>query len=313
MTKIPQMQEELSSRGGALSPVAEKEKPEKLKRKKGRSTRKQARLLERNASVGEMEASLPVRSEHSLQQQQQPSKQAIGTPPAKYRSSLSRSLPHGQRSMLSTSTMSSSLVASVESTDLNPPSLRPSIKPIRPELPPESPRRARLHSLFKWSHEAKLRTEPLNLADPPEGTDSLTKSVRGTGTPDSLLTRSKSTPNLQQYRLTPKWPTRRLAFTNFHAQFYEHNNTDPPVAAPYQQPHKNQSKEAPLLSPNNLLSIIEPCSMREVLTLQGFQEEFVPAEDHFMNYSDILDNQSLVSACTNQTYLVAAVNALNEP
>jgi hypothetical protein len=45
-----------------------------------------------------------------------------------------------------------------------------------------------------------------------------------------------------------------------------------------------------------MLDIMEPCSVREVLAFNGFQGGFDDASQNQMNYSDILDNNSMADS-----------------
>uniref|UniRef100_A0A7S1YB28 Uncharacterized protein n=1 Tax=Grammatophora oceanica TaxID=210454 RepID=A0A7S1YB28_9STRA len=181
--------------------------------------------------------------------------------------------------------------------------------------------RPTLHTLFEWSYDDKVaqgsRPRPgNNPADTPKGNKSPVRSrqqVRRASndgslrsrshsreSPRGLLSRSMSMPDLnqdiQQMTMTPKWPKRRFNNSSFHQQFYhkDHEKVRPGVATARRRP----KSEGPSVTPQQLLNIMEPCSMREVLAFNGFNDEFGPASNHMVNYADVLDNQSVFTAST---------------
>ena len=154
--------------------------------------------------------------------------------------------------------------------------------------------RPSLHSVFEWSGTSKsLKHDDLPSGEFVQSRQS--KSVPATpgqrsktfhammGTPKDSVAPTSTTVSARQYALTPQWPPKRLSNRNLHAQFYERTMGQLP---PTHQP-------APAVTPAQMLHMMEPCSMREVLTFNGFVDGFDETSENQLNYSDILDNNSV--------------------
>jgi len=156
-------------------------------------------------------------------------------------------------------------------------------------------RQPSLHTVFEWNKE----TDESNPSDPPAGAKNVVMSTETPrkGGPQQMdrrkmLRKSLSTTDVNQYSLTPKWPPKRLGNRSLHAQFYRRQTNIAEMVPP---PEK---KDAGSVSPEMLLEIIEPMSMRELLGLNGFTGGPL-TDDSCVNYGDILDNQSATSSSSN--------------
>jgi hypothetical protein len=136
-----------------------------------------------------------------------------------------------------------------------------------------------LHSVFCWGGD-----KPAKHDDLPSGAfvvTSLVEKKRGS------MVKNKPAP-LQPVSSTPHWPSKKLSNRSLHAQFYERTMGQTPQV---------ESKEVSTgITAAQLLNIMEPCSVREVLTFSGFQGGFDDSSEHKMNYSDILDNKSVADS-----------------
>ena len=164
--------------------------------------------------------------------------------------------------------------------------------------------RLSLHSMFEWSAGSKCITHD----DLPRG-DFVTSTQRSkhssrtnklgaslsslsvtSGTGTTATTTTAATTKSPQYALTPAWPNnKRLSNRHLHAQFYERTMGQEPLS----QPAQYFSNAAPAVTAAQMLDIMEPCSIREVLTFQGFSNGFDEPSANQLNYSDILDNNSM--------------------
>ena len=163
--------------------------------------------------------------------------------------------------------------------------------------------RPSLHSIFEWSGTSKA----IQHDDLPSG--EFVQSRQSKSVPATPGQRSKlfhatmtapkdpvvptSTTSTRQYTLTPQWPPKRLSNRNLHAQFYERTMGQLPAI----------HQAAPAVTAAQMLHMMEPCSMREVLTFKGFVNGFDETSENQLNYSDILDNNSLSESTDGSTVI----------
>ena len=156
-----------------------------------------------------------------------------------------------------------------------------------------NPRRPSLHSVFEWNKEPSVRN--LNSdPDPPAGEDNLLVNMSSVlVTPrHKLLRRSFSSSDVNQYNNTPQWPPnrRQKAASNLHSQFYRRETTLQTSNC------ANRVVESVAVeTPQQLLKVMEPVSMREFLAFNGLSRDQALASRKNLDYGGILDNQSLAS------------------
>ncbi|KAI2514219.1 hypothetical protein MHU86_112 [Fragilaria crotonensis] len=155
------------------------------------------------------------------------------------------------------------------------------------------PRRPSLHSVFEWNKEPSVRN--LNAdPDPPAGEDSLVVNMSSilVTSRHKLLRRSHSTSDVYQYNNTPHWPPnpRQKMTGKLHAQFYRRE-----TKLETSNCANRMVESSPVETPQQLLKVIEPVSMREFLAFNGRSRDESVASRTNLNYGAILDNESLTS------------------
>lgn len=163
---------------------------------------------------------------------------------------------------------------------------------LRDKQSSRKPRRPSLHTVFEWNKEPSTRSLDPSVEDLPAGEDNLVVNMSSVlRTPRRrCLKKSLSTSDIFQYNNTPQWPpsnkNRRPMTGNLHAQFYlretKHLNT------PYSV---NRSVESsPVLTPQQMLSVMEPVTLREVLAFKGLQRDDTVESRKRIDYGSILDS-----------------------
>jgi hypothetical protein len=155
------------------------------------------------------------------------------------------------------------------------------------------PRRPSLHSVFEWNKEPSMRNLIAD-PDPPAGEDSLVVNMSSilVTSRHKLLRRSQSTNDVYQYNNTPHWPPnpRQKITGKLHAQFYRRETKLETSACA-----NRMVESSPVETPQQLLKVMEPVSMREFLAFNGLSREESVASQTNLNYGAILDNESLTS------------------
>jgi hypothetical protein len=155
------------------------------------------------------------------------------------------------------------------------------------------PRRPSLHTVFEWSREPSSSNLYASDDDPPADDDNSTV-ISVSCVPDrrKLLRKSYSTTDINQYNKTPHWPpsARRQSLGGLHAQFYRRATNLP---TPSVVSRSNDS--SPIVSAKQMLDIMEPVTVRELLTFSGLMEGRTKSNSRVVNYGDVLDTQSLSS------------------
>lgn len=138
-----------------------------------------------------------------------------------------------------------------------------------------------LTSFFEWNRSPQPSEEEI------QRRLRRTPSSRGVMDSRDLLRRVNSTSDINRFHLTPEWPTPKRN-GRLHSMFYDlslrrHGDRPSPGVRP--------------VSARQMLSIMEPCSRREVMTAQGIElEPPLCREDDLLNYGEILDNISFASS-----------------
>jgi hypothetical protein len=151
------------------------------------------------------------------------------------------------------------------------------------------PRRPSLHSVFDWN---KNSSDKNSTEDPPGGEDTLVVNMSSVlKVPrHKKLERSSSASNVLQYNNTPQWPPRKgqvAATGNLHAQFYNREtNLNTPVCV------KRTALTTPVVTPQQMLSVLEPVTLRERLTFQGLEHDHQLGNHKAVDYGSILDDES---------------------
>lgn len=144
------------------------------------------------------------------------------------------------------------------------------------------PRRPSLHSLFEWN---KQPSQSNLMVDSPNIVTTTSRQLDRR----SKLRRSMSTTDIKQYNNTPIWPpTKRQVHRNLHAQFYRRDTKLPTP------PTVNRGMDSsPVVTTQQLLQVMEPCTMRDVLAFSGLGDGTKKQGSRkLVNYGDILDNAS---------------------
>lgn len=122
-----------------------------------------------------------------------------------------------------------------------------------------------------------------------------TPSSRGTVDRRELLRKAQSTSDVNRFHLTPEWPAPKRN-GRLHSMFYDLSLRRHGVG-PHGGGSNPTSPGVPSVSARQMLSIMEPCSRREVMTAQGLElEPPLSRDDSFFNVGEILDNISLTSS-----------------
>ena len=144
-----------------------------------------------------------------------------------------------------------------------------------------------LHSFFDWTRSPRPTEE--FMAEEPLRTLHRAPSSRGIVDRRKLLRKSHSTSDVHQYHLTPEWPGPKRN-GRLHSMFYD-------LSLRRHDGHATASPGIRTISARQMLSIMEPCSRREIMTAQGLDlEPPLCRDDDLFNYGEVLDTISLTSS-----------------
>ena len=184
-------------------------------------------------------------------------------------------------------------VASNRSRLLTPDqAITPTIGIPRDQSPKKITRSPCLHSLFEWTRSPTSSASEWKEESPVSRPEALhfTPSSRGKIERRKLTRKAYTTSSIHQYHVTPEWPSQRRN-ARLHSLFYD-------LSVRREGSNKKASSTGvPVVSAKDMLSIMEPCSRREILTAQGLElEPPLCREDCTFNYGDVIDNISLESS-----------------
>lgn len=167
-------------------------------------------------------------------------------------------------------------------------------------------RRPSLTTLFEWNREPSSSnlSAAASAADPPmEDESHLVMNVSTVPDRRTRLRRSLSTTDVSHYNKTTSWPparrgsaSHRGGMHNLHAQFYRRSTNLPTPA----QMNSRSTESSPVITSEQMLQVMEPVTMREVLEFKGLSKnnrrDEGKRQKKLVNYGDILDSQSVSSS-----------------